>query len=187
MGDRAADRVDRRVADDEVVVGAVGTEGIVGGSAELRASLPPAVLAADHPRIETLVQPRAGPDLPLRRLDGHPVARADAPLGGRCYLPHGDGRFTAVFDVEDGIPLAFEVACREARLAVLATVQAEGKLDPTWVQSQCNRICEVVEEASTMLRSLSAIERNAGAVRDYFTQMRKQILELIDELREQAD
>jgi len=111
----------------------------------------------------------------------------DAPLGGRCYLPHGDGRFTAVFDVEDGIPLAFEVACREARLAVLATVQAEGKLDPTWVQSQCNRICEVVEEASTMLRSLSAIERNAGAVRDYFTQMRKQILELIDELREQAD
>jgi hypothetical protein len=112
---------------------------------------------------------------------------ADAPLGGRSYLPHGDGRFTAVLDVEDGIPLAFEVACHEARLAALATVQAEGKLEPAWVQAHCNRICEAVEEASGMLRSISGIERGAEEARGYYTQMRKQVLALIDELRERAE
>ncbi len=112
---------------------------------------------------------------------------ADAPLGGRSYLPHGDGRFTAVLDVEDAIPLAFEVACREARLAALATVQAEGKLDPSWVQGHCNRLCDAVEEASGMLRSLSSIERGAEEARGYYTRMRKQVLALIDELRERAE
>jgi len=112
---------------------------------------------------------------------------ADAPLGGRSYLPHGDGRFTAVLDVEDGIALAFEVACREARLAALASVHAEGKLDPTWVQSHCNRICETVEEASGMLRSISGIERGAEEARGYYTQMRKHLLGLVDELRERAE
>jgi hypothetical protein len=112
---------------------------------------------------------------------------ADAPLGGRSYLPHGDGRFTAVLDVEDGFPLAFEVACREARLAVLANLQAEGKLDPAWVQSHCNRLCEAVEEASGMLRSLTSIERGAEEVRGYYTQMREQVLALLDELRERAE
>ena len=112
---------------------------------------------------------------------------ADAPLGGRCYLPHGDGRFTAVLDVEDGIPLAFEVACREARLAALASLQADGKLEPAWVQAHCNRLCEAVEDASGMLRSLSGIERGADEARGYYTQMRKQVLDLIDELRERAE
>jgi hypothetical protein len=111
----------------------------------------------------------------------------DAPLGGRSYMPHGDGRFTAVFDVEEGIPLAFEVACREARLTALATVQAEGQLDPVWLQSQCNRLCEVVEEASSILRSVSTVERGAGEIRERYTQMRKQALALIDEMREHAD
>lgn len=112
---------------------------------------------------------------------------ADAPLGGRSYLPHCDGRFTAVLDLEDGLPLAFEVACREARLAALATVQAEGKLEPARVQAHCNRICEAVEEASGMLRSISGIERGAEEARGYYTQMRKQVLALIDELRERAE
>ncbi len=112
---------------------------------------------------------------------------ADAPLGGRSYLPHGDGRFTAVFDAEDGIPIAFEVACREARLAAIATVQTEGKLEPAWVQSHCNRICEAVEEASGMLRSIGGIERGAEEIRSHYTQMRKQLLTLIDELRERAE
>lgn len=112
---------------------------------------------------------------------------ADAPLGGRAYLPHGDGRFTAVLDLDDGVPLAFEVACREARLAALATVRAEGKLDPGWVQAHCNRICDAVEEASKMLRSLSSIERGADEARGYYTELRKQILALIDELRERAE
>lgn len=111
----------------------------------------------------------------------------DAPLGGRSYMPHGDGRFTAVLDLEDGIPLAFEVACREARLAAIATVRAEGQLDPAWVQSQCNRLCEVVEEASAILRSVSTVERGAGEIRERYTQMRRQALALIDEVRERAE
>lgn len=111
----------------------------------------------------------------------------DAPLGGRCYLPHGDGRFTAVLGQEDGLPLAFEVACREARLAALATVEAEGKLEPSWVQAHCNRLCEAVEEASAMLRSLSGIERGAEEARGIYTQMRKRVLGLVDELRERAE
>lgn len=111
---------------------------------------------------------------------------ADAPLGGRSYLPHGDGRFTAVLEVDNAIPLAFEVACREARIVAIATVQAEGQLEPAWVQSRCNRICEAVEEASAILRSISGIERGAEEVRAYYTQMRKDVLALIDELRERA-
>jgi hypothetical protein len=99
----------------------------------------------------------------------------DAPLGGRCYLPHGDGRFTAVLDHEDGLPLAFEVACREARLHALGTVQAEGKFEPAWVQAHCNRLCKAGEEASAMLRSLSGIERGAEEARGIYTQMRKRV------------
>ncbi len=112
---------------------------------------------------------------------------ADAPLGGRSYMPHGDGRFTAVLDLEDGIPLAFEVACREARLAAIASVHAEGQLNSSWLQSQCNRLCEVVEEASAILRSVSGIERGAGEIRARYTQMRKQALALIDEIRERTE
>jgi hypothetical protein len=111
----------------------------------------------------------------------------DAPLGGRSYMPHGDRRFTAVLDLEDGIPLAFEVACREARLAAVASAHAEGKLDPAFLQSQCNRICEVIEDASAMLRSVSGIERGADEIRDRYTQMREQAFALIDEMRERAD
>lgn len=111
----------------------------------------------------------------------------DAPLGGRYYLPHGDGRFTAVFDVENGTPLAFEVACREARLAALATIHAERRVDQAALEARCNLICDAVEEASRMLRSISAIERGASEARDCYTHMRKQVFDLIDELREQAD
>jgi hypothetical protein len=110
----------------------------------------------------------------------------DAPLGGRCYLPHGDGRFTAVLDATDGSPLAFEVACREARLAALASVQAEGKLDSTWLQAQCDRMCEVIEAASALLRSVSRIERGASDIRHQYQEMRTQALALIDETRDRA-
>ena len=102
-------------------------------------------------------------------------------------MPHGDDRFTAVLDLDEGIPLAFEVACREARLAALATMRSEGQLDPVWLQSQCNRLCEVVEEASSILRSVSTVERGAGEIRERYTQMRKQALALIDEMRERAE
>jgi hypothetical protein len=138
--------------------------------------------AASQRELETAIRNRAAAAGVLV-FDG----LADAPLGGRCYLPHGDGRFTAVFDLEDGLPLAFEVACREARLAALGTVQAEGKLEPAWVQAHCNRLCEAVEEASAMLRSLSGIERGAEEARGIYTRMRKRVLELLDELRERAE
>lgn len=111
----------------------------------------------------------------------------DAPLGGRCYLPHGDGRFTAVLDPTDGSRLAFEVACREARMAALASIQADGKLDPTWLQAQCDRLCEVIEAASGLLRSANRIERGASDIRHQYHEMRTQALALIDETRERAD
>ncbi len=141
----------------------------------------PLAAAAAKRELETAIRNR-GATAGVLVFDG----LADAPLGGRSYLPHGDGRFTAVFDVEDGISLAFEVACRQARLTALATVHAEGNLDPAWVEGHCNRVCEAVEEASAMLRSLSSIERGAEEARGYYTQMRKQVLALIDELRERA-
>ncbi|HLG09551.1 MAG TPA: hypothetical protein VI409_12860, partial [Gaiellaceae bacterium] len=96
----------------------------------------------------------------------------DAPLGGRSYMPHADGRFSAVLDLENGIPLAFEVACREARLAAIASVHPEGRLDPAWLQSRCNRLCEVIEEASAILRSVSGIERATREIRERYTHMR---------------
>jgi hypothetical protein len=111
----------------------------------------------------------------------------DAPLGGRCFMPHGDGRFTAVLDVENGAPLAFEVACREARLVALASVRPDGELDKGWVLAECDRLCEIVEEASAILGSVSKIERGATDVRERYAQMRLKALDLIDGLRSRAE
>ncbi len=108
---------------------------------------------------------------------------ADAPLGGRCFMPHGDGRFTAVLVVENGAPLAFEVACRQARLVAIASVRPEGELDKGWVLAECNRLCEIVEEASAILGSVSTVERGAVEIRERYTQMRRDALTLIDEMR----
>jgi len=108
---------------------------------------------------------------------------ADAPLGGRSYLPHGDGRFTAVLDLEDGIPLAFEVACREARLVAIASTRAEGKVDKSWLLSECNHLCEIVEEASAILRDVSTVERGASSIRERYKQMRNEVLDRIDNMR----
>src|SRR5690606_10453189 len=82
MRDRAANRVDRLVADDQVEIGAVGTEGIIAGQTELRAGLPPAVLPAHHVRLERLIEPSTRPHAPFGRLDPYPVAGDDAALGG---------------------------------------------------------------------------------------------------------
>src|SRR2546423_1478217 len=83
VGDRPADRVDGVVADEEIEVRAGGTERVVAGRADLRAGLPPSVLAADDARLQTLVEARAGSDLRVRRLDDDPFTGTDAPLGGR--------------------------------------------------------------------------------------------------------
>lgn len=102
-------------------------------------------------------------------------------------MPHGDGRFTTVLDVENGAPLAFEVACRQARLAAIASVRPEGVLEKGWVLSECNRLCDVVEGASAMLGSVSTVERGATEIRERYTQMRRDALVLIDEMRARAE
>src|SRR5438105_998641 len=71
---RAAARIERRAADDQVEVGAVRSERVIAGCADLLAGLPPAVLADDHIGIEAVVEAGAGAHAPLRRLDRHPVA-----------------------------------------------------------------------------------------------------------------
>jgi hypothetical protein len=60
VGDRATDRVDRCVTDDEVEVGTVRTEGVVAGRTDVRACLPPAVLAADNAWLQGVVLPTGG-------------------------------------------------------------------------------------------------------------------------------
>ena len=100
-------------------------------------------------------------------------------------MPHGGGRFTAVLDVENGAPLAFEVACRQARL--VASVRPEGVPEKGWVLSECNRLCEVVEGASAILGSVSTVERGAAEIRERYTQMRRDALVLIDEMRARAE
>ena len=111
----------------------------------------------------------------------------DAPLGGRSYLPHGDGRFTAVLDSEDGVTLAFEVACREARLATIASIRTEGVVDKGWLLAECGRLCEIVEEASAILRGISTVERGANEIRERYARMRLDALEAIDAMRARAE
>ena len=75
-------------------------------------------------------------------------------------MAHGDGRLTAVLDLEIGSPLALEVACRAARAVSMASVRAgEGELNPAWVLAHCDRLCQVVEEASSILPSVGTVER----------------------------
>src|SRR5262249_14220984 len=82
VGNGAADGVDRRVADQQVEVGAVGAEGVVGGRADLRAALPPDVLASHGARPPAVVEAGTGADGPLRRLARYPVTVGDATRGG---------------------------------------------------------------------------------------------------------
>src|SRR4029450_13556219 len=84
MRHRPAHGIDGRVADDQVEIGAVRAERIVAGRADLRAGLPPAVLAARDARLQGLVERPPRADAALRRLPRHPVARLDPTLGG-CH------------------------------------------------------------------------------------------------------
>jgi hypothetical protein len=111
----------------------------------------------------------------------------DAPLGGRSYMPHGGGRFTAVLDCKHGIPLAFEVACRGARLAAIDSVRAKGEVDKGWLLGECDRLCEIVEAASAIVRGVSTIERGTKEVRERYVQMRLEALDLIDAMRKRAE
>ena len=88
MRRRAADRVARFPADDQVETGAVGSERVVARRAELVTCLPPAVLAADDARVEVGIELGARPRPSARRLVRHPVAGADA----ACLGPGRDDR-----------------------------------------------------------------------------------------------
>src|SRR5690349_10907484 len=79
----AAHRIERIRADDEVEVGALRSKRIVAWRFKSLAGLPPAMLADDDTRIETIVQPHAGAHAPLRRLDRYPVAVRKATLARR--------------------------------------------------------------------------------------------------------
>src|SRR5262245_13841322 len=78
---RAADRVDHLVADNQVEIGAIRSERVISGRTNVRASLPPAVLSAHDIRRKCVIQPRTRPIASCRCLDVYPVARADAALG----------------------------------------------------------------------------------------------------------
>src|SRR5262245_37168244 len=80
--DRAADRVDRVIPDNQVEIGPLRTEWVIAGRANLRAGLPPTMLAADDLRRQGVIHPGARPDAPSRGLDVDPVAGSDAALGG---------------------------------------------------------------------------------------------------------
>src|SRR5579859_5710522 len=84
--DGAADRVDRVAADKQVEISAGRAERVVAGRANLRGSLPPAMLPADDVWLQRVVQPGAGAHTALRRLEAHPVAWADAALRRRCRV-----------------------------------------------------------------------------------------------------
>src|ERR687886_1198493 len=81
--DRSADRVNRLVVDNKIEIGSVRTEWVIAGRANLRAGLPPAVLATDDVRRKGVIHPRPRPDAPGRGLNVDPVASVDAALG-RC-------------------------------------------------------------------------------------------------------
>src|SRR5438876_5793278 len=83
VGNRAADRVDRLVADNQVEVCSVRLERVIAGHAKVRACLPPAVLAADDIGRKCVIHPGTRPHAASRSLTVHPVARADTALAGR--------------------------------------------------------------------------------------------------------
>jgi hypothetical protein len=66
-------------------------------------------------------------------------------------------------------------------------VRPEGELEKAWVLAECNRLCEVVEEASAILAGVSTVERGATEIRARYMQMRLDALGLIDEIRARAD
>src|SRR2546428_7873650 len=78
MRGRAADRVKRSGADEQVEIGAHWPERVVARRADLGTGLPPAVCADRDPGIELVVQPGAGTYAALWRLDRHPVAIGNA-------------------------------------------------------------------------------------------------------------
>jgi hypothetical protein len=76
----------------------------------------------------------------------------------------------------------------EARLTAVATVRAEGERDPAWVQSQCTRLCEVIEHARARCSAASAASSvGPGEIRERYSEMGKHALTLIEQVRDRAE
>jgi hypothetical protein len=109
---------------------------------------------------------------------------ADAPLNGRRYMAYPDGRICVVLD-EEGGTLPFEIACVQARLFALATVSADGRINPKWLTAQCDRITDTVERAIQIKQGSAAARRGLEKVDRAYEELRSELLRLVDEVREQ--
>src|SRR5262249_38924816 len=78
---RTADRIDRRVADDQIKICRIRTAGWIASRPNLRTGLPPTVLAAHDIGRKRSIQARPRPSMAVGCLDPYPVAGTDVP---RC-------------------------------------------------------------------------------------------------------
>jgi hypothetical protein len=81
-----ADRVYGRVADQNIVIGALSSLRVIPGPPERRTGLPPAVLRTDDARVEMGLQPCPRPYAPLWRGDYHPVPKLNTARRGRRWM-----------------------------------------------------------------------------------------------------
>jgi hypothetical protein len=106
----------------------------------------------------------------------------DAPLGGRRYLAHPDGRIIVVLDDEAGT-LAFEIACSQARIVALNAIAADGAVDGKWLVSQCDKLTQLIEKASEIKRGTAAARRGLDKVDAGYDDLRQEALELIEDIK----
>jgi hypothetical protein len=106
----------------------------------------------------------------------------DAPLRGRQYMAYPDGKIVAVLDEEHG-SLGFEVACTQARLFALTAIAANGKVDAKWLVAQCEKLTQLVEEASKIKRGTAAARHGLVTVDEGYDDLRRQALELLDAIK----
>jgi hypothetical protein len=106
----------------------------------------------------------------------------DAPLRGRRYLAYPNGRIACVLE-PDGDPLAFQIACNQARLFALATLESEGAVDAKWLHTQTDHLCALIEEAAKIKRNTARIRRSADAIDDTYQHLRDEALGLLDQVR----
>lgn len=107
----------------------------------------------------------------------------DAPLRGRHYLASPDGRFITILDQEQGT-LGFEVACIQARLYALAAVAAEGEIDAKWVVTECDKLTQLIEEASKIKRGTAAARKGLDTVDQAYDNLRRQALAILDTIKQ---
>lgn len=110
----------------------------------------------------------------------------DAPLRGRRYLAYPNGRIACVLE-PDGDKLAFEIACQQARLFALATLESEGAIDAKWLHAQSDQLCSLIEEAAKIKRNTATIRRSADAIDSSYQHLRDEALALLDQIKQKLD